>query len=157
VRPGWLTKRLVKRVLLGGMALLLVIQLVPYGHSHSNPAVTRAANWPAGPGEEIARRSCYDCHSNLTKWRWYSNIAPMSWLVQRDVEGGRDNLNFSEWNRGQADLGDVVEQVSGGGMPPLQYTIVHSSASLSSTDKTQLAAALKELYASDPPPPGGTG
>jgi len=149
--------RLAKRVLLGGIALLLVIQLVPYGHSHSNPAVTRAANWPAGPGEEIAKRSCYDCHSNLTRWRWYSKVAPMSWLVQNDVEGGRDNLDFSEWNRGQADLGDVVDQVSGGGMPPLQYTIVHPSASLSSTDKAQLVVALKRLYASDPPPPGGTG
>jgi hypothetical protein len=157
MKPGWLTKRLAKRVLLGGIALLVVIQLVPYGHSHSNPPVTRAAGWPVGPGEEIARRSCYDCHSNLTKWRWYSNAAPMSWLIQRDVEGGRDSLNFSEWNRGQADLGDVVEQVSGGGMPPLQYTIVHPSASLSSTDQGQLVAALKGLYSADPPPPGGTG
>ncbi len=157
MKPGWLTKRLAKRALLGAVALLVVIQLVPYGRGHSNPPVTRAAKWPVGPGEEIARRSCYDCHSNLTKWRWYSNVAPMSWLIQRDVEGGRDNLDFSEWNRGQSDLGEVVDQVSGGGMPPLQYTTVHPSASLSSTEKAQLVRALKGLYAADSPPPGGKG
>jgi len=149
--------RWVKRGVLGALALFVVIQLVPYGRSHANPPVTRAAKWPAGSGEQIAQRSCYDCHSNLTKWRWYSNVAPVSWLVQRDVEGGRDNLNFSEWNRGQADLREVVDQVSGGGMPPLQYTVIHSSASLSSNDKAQLVAALKKLYAADPPPPGGSG
>jgi len=154
VNPSWLTRRLAKRVVLGAVALVLAIQLVPYGHAHSNPPVTRSANWPIGPGEEIARRSCYDCHSNLTRWRWYSKIAPMSWLVQHDVEGGRDNLDFSEWDRGQANLGEVVDQVSGGGMPPLQYTLAHPSTSLSSTDKAQLVAALRGLYASDPPPRG---
>jgi hypothetical protein len=149
--------RLARRALLAAVALFVVIQAVPYGRSHGNPPVTRAARWPAGTGKEIARGSCYDCHSNLTKWRWYSNVAPVSWLVQRDVEGGRDSLDFSEWNRGQADLSEVVDQISGGGMPPLQYTVVHPSASLSSADKTQLIAATRKLYATDPPPPGASG
>ena len=72
----------------------------PTGAAHSNPPVRRAAKWPAGPGEQLAERSCYDCHSNLTKWRWYSNVAPASWFVQHDVEEGRGNLNFSEWEAG---------------------------------------------------------
>jgi hypothetical protein len=135
----------------------VVIQLVPYGRDHSNPPVTRAARWPAGPGEEIARRSCYDCHSNLTQWRWYSKVAPVSWLIQHDVEDGRGSLDFSEWDQGQPNSGEVIDQVSSGEMPPLQYTIVHPSASLSSTDKARLVAALKGLYATDPPPPGATG
>lgn len=152
-----LLRRNAKWLLLGGLALLVLAQAVPYGRAHSNPPVTEAARWPAGPGEQIAEQSCYDCHSNLTRWRWYSNVAPASWLVQHDVEDGRDILNFSEWNRGQPGAGDVVEQVSSGEMPPLQYTILHPSASLSASEKSKLVAALTRLYVADPPPPGGGG
>ena len=148
-------RRALKIAALAAVGLFVLAQLVPYGRDHSNPAVTQAAVWPAGKGEQVAEQSCYDCHSNLTKWRWYSNVAPISWLVQHDVEDGRDALDFSEWDRGQPPLGDVLEQVSGGGMPPTQYTLIHPSTSLSSEEKTRLADALVRLYAKDPPPAGG--
>ena len=48
----------------------------------------------------ILDRACLDCHSNQTRWPWYSNVAPVSWLVQADVDEGRRVLNFSEWTRG---------------------------------------------------------
>ena len=150
-------RRLLKLIALGAVALFLVIQLVPYGRGHSDPPVTQAAKWPPGPGQQLAVQSCYDCHSNLTKWRWYSNIAPVSWLVQHDVEDGRGALNFSEWDKGQPDLGEMAEKVSSGEMPPTQYTLIHPSASLSSSEQAQLVAALTRLYATDPPPPGGGG
>jgi len=144
-----------KRVALAALGLLLAIQLVPYGRTHANPSVTRAARWPSRQGEQIARESCYDCHSNLTRWRWYSSVAPFSWLVAHDVEDGRGALNFSEWNRGQPALSEVTDQVAGGGMPPLQYRIIHRSATLTASEKSQLASALAGLYAADPPPSGG--
>lgn len=140
---------------LGALGLLLLIQLVPYGRDHTNPPVTRAARWPNKRGEQLAEQACYDCHSNLTKWRWYSNFAPASWLIQSDVDGGRGGLNFSEWDRAQPDLAEVVDQVTSGEMPPLQYKLIHSSARLSSSEKQRLARSLSELYAQDPPPPGG--
>lgn len=139
---------------LGALALLLAIQLVPYGHAHSNPPVTRAAKWPPGPGRQIAEAGCYDCHSNFTDWRWYSNVAPFSWLVQHDVEDGRGALDFSEWDRPQPDAGELAAVISSGEMPPLQYTLIHRSAKLSSTEKKQLIAAITRLYATDPPPSG---
>ena len=71
------------------------IQLVPYGRDHANPAVVADAPWPDAATRELAVDACYACHSNETDWPWYSNVAPMSWLVQRDVEDGRDELNFS--------------------------------------------------------------
>jgi hypothetical protein len=154
---GLSKKALAVRVVLGLLALALLIQLVPYGRSHSNPPVTRAARWTDPQAEQLARQSCYDCHSNETKWRWYSNIAPISWLVQKDVDDGRGSLNFSEWDRPQPGLGDLTETISSGGMPPLQYTIPHPSAKLSSTDKDRLIRGLQALYANDPPPPGGGG
>ena len=149
-----LTKAL-KIAALAAAGLFVLAQLVPYGHAHSNPVVTRAADWPAGKGEQLAEQSCYDCHSNLTRWRWYSNVAPISWLVQHDVEDGRGALDFSEWDRGQPPLEEVAEQVSGGEMPPTQYTLIHPSASLSSSERAQLVTALTKLYAQDPPPAGG--
>lgn len=146
------SRREVKFGALGALALLLLIQVVPYGHAHSNPPVTQAAKWPAGTGQQIAEAGCYDCHSNLTKWRWYSNVAPSSWLVQHDVEDGRGALDFSEWNRPQPDAGELVEKVESGEMPPLQYKLAHSEARLSAQQKKQLVAAITGLYATDPPP-----
>jgi mono/diheme cytochrome c family protein len=145
-------RRAVKLFVRGGVALLVLAQLVPYGRDHKNPPVSRAAAWPAGPGEQLAQKSCYDCHSNLTKWHWYSNVAPASWLVKRDVDEGRSVLNFSEWDRGQPGLDEVVNQLTSGEMPPLQYTLAHPSAKLSDAEKKKLASALTRLYAKDPPP-----
>ena len=140
---------------LGGLVLFLAVQLVPYGRAHSNPPVTRAAKWPPGPGRQIAEAGCYDCHSNLTDWHWYSNVAPVSWLVQHDVEDGRGALDFSEWDKPQPAAGELTEKVASGEMPPLQYTLVHRSAKLSAGEKKQLVAAITGLYATDPPPRGG--
>jgi len=155
-RKWWqLSRRTLKLGVLAGVALLLLVQLVPYGHAHSNPPVTRAAHWPAGPGQQIAEAGCYDCHSNFTDWRWYSNVAPISWLVQHDVEDGRGALNFSEWDKPQPDLGELVGVIESGEMPPLQYTLIHRSAKLSSSEQKKLVAAITHLYATDPPPRGG--
>lgn len=148
-------KRIAGLAAAGVLGLLLLIQLVPYGRSHTNPPVTRAARWPDRSGELLAEQACYDCHSNLTEWRWYSNIAPVSWLIQNDVDGGRGALDFSEWDHPQPDLGEVVDQVTSGEMPPLQYKLIHPAAKLSSSEKDRLARAISGLYAKDPPPFGG--
>jgi hypothetical protein len=90
-RIGWFA--------LAGAAFFLPIQAVPYGRSHGNPPTTAEPRWDSPLTRELAARACFDCHSNLTSWPWYSNIAPVSWLIQRDVDGGRGSLNFSEWNQ----------------------------------------------------------
>jgi hypothetical protein len=134
-----------------GLAILFgLIQLVPYGHS-KNPPVTKAAVWPSAQAQAIAERGCYDCHSNLTKRWWGTQVAPASWLAQADVDGGRNILNFSEWDKPQAALDEVIEAAQGGGMPPLQYKIVHSDSRLNNTERQQLADGLTQLYAADPP------
>ena len=76
----------------------LLIQVIPYGHDHTNPPVVNEPNWDSPQTREITKRACFDCHSNETVWPWYSNIAPVSWLVYRDVSDGREHLNFSEWD-----------------------------------------------------------
>ena len=85
--------------------VLLAIQLVPYGRDHTNPRTVQEIKWNTPATRALAQERCFACHSNLTDWPWYTNIAPVSWLTQHDVEDGRAKLNFSEWQRPQeADL-----------------------------------------------------
>jgi hypothetical protein len=134
---------------LGAAMLLLagLIQLVPYGRAHDNPPVTRNAPWPDRESEALARRACYDCHSNETVWPWYSNIAPISWLVQRDVDEGREKLNFSTWGQGKQEIDDAIEVLQDGEMPPWNYLPTHPEARLSEREKEALARGLAALGA----------
>ena len=86
--------KIVRILLLAGLVLFGLIQLVPYGRNHQNPPVVQEPTWADADTRVIAQRACFDCHSNETMWPWYTNIAPFSWLVQRDVEEGRSKLNF---------------------------------------------------------------
>lgn len=126
-------------VLVGGF---LLIQLVPYGRNHSDPPVVAEPQWDSPQTRELAQRACFDCHSNETMWPWYSNIAPVSWLVQRDVEEGREHLNFSEWGRGHEEADEMAEVIYEGSMPPSYFLITHPEARLSEAEKQTLAGGL---------------
>jgi hypothetical protein len=80
----------------GVLVLAVLIQFVPYGRNHTNPAVIMEPTWDSPQTRQLAVRACYDCHSNETAWPWYTNVAPVSWLTQHDVDDGRHKLNFSE-------------------------------------------------------------
>jgi mono/diheme cytochrome c family protein len=133
--------RWVKWGLFGALGLLILIQLVPYGRDHENPAVVAEPSWDSQQTRDLAVRACFDCHSNETTWPWYSNIAPLSWLIQRDVDEGREHLNFSEWNRRQRS-GESAETVREGEMPPPYYTVTHPNARLSDAEMQALAQGL---------------
>lgn len=135
--PGWL-----RRSALVGAAVVVLVQLVPYGWSHPNPPVVDGAPWPLASAERLARSSCYACHSNETDWPIYSYIAPMSWLVRSDVEAGRDELNFSNWDDHDSEADDAADAIADGSMPPTQYTALHPDAALSAEEKQQLIDAL---------------
>ena len=111
-------------VLALGVAVLLV-QLVPYGRSHANPPVTQEPNWDSPRTQELAARACLDCHSNETKWPWYSNVAPVSWRIQNHVDEGRATLNLSRMDRPQEEAHEAAEAVSSGEMPPKDYLLAH--------------------------------
>ncbi len=145
-------KRWLLRLVVAGVVLFVVAQVVPYGRDHANPSARNEPAWSSAQVRALAQRSCFDCHSNLTTWPWYSNVAPVSWLVYNDVRGGRDHLNFSDWTAPQdVSAGDVAEVVNGGEMPPMQYLILHRKAKLSSADKRVLAAGLAATISASPP------
>lgn len=127
------------------VGLFLVIQLIPYGRQHSNPAVQQEPNWPDTQTRDLAARACFDCHSNETVWPWYSNIAPISWLVQNDVDEGRRRLNFSNWNHTEYEIGEISEVIRSGQMPPFYFLIQHSEARLSDAEKQTLIDGLRSL------------
>src|SRR3984957_3077392 len=91
-----------------GLIVAALIQFVPFGHTHTNPPTTKEPAWNLPETRVLFHRACFDCHSNETVWRWYSNVAPVSWLVQRDVNGGRTHLNFSEWDKPQRHAKDIA-------------------------------------------------
>jgi hypothetical protein len=133
----------------GAGILTALIQLIPYGRDHTNPPILQEPNWDSPQTRELAKRACFDCHSNETTWPWYSNIAPISWLVQRDVDEGRQKLNFSDWGMARSDQGregreldEISEVILEGEMPPGTYLITHPEARLSQTEKQALADGL---------------
>jgi hypothetical protein len=87
----------------------------------------------------ILDRSCGDCHSNKTRWPWYSNVAPVSWFVIDHVDHGRSHLNFSDWGRlnqseAQEMLSQICKEVKSGNMPMSSYTPLHPGSKLSAED-----------------------
>jgi hypothetical protein len=108
-------RKILKSTILGFVALLLVIQLVPYGRDHTNPTGGRQIAWDSPRTQKLMTSACMDCHSNLTTWPWYSNVAPASWLVQNDVDGGRGASNLST---GEIELQEMIETIQEGSMPP---------------------------------------
>ncbi len=135
-------RRLLFTLAAGLFVVFLLAQLVPYGRSHTNPPVRQEPPWDSPRTRELAVRACFDCHSNETTWPWYSNVAPLSWLVQRDVDEGREELNLSEWGGRPEEGDDAAETVRDGRMPPLSYVFLHPSANLSAAERQELARGL---------------
>ncbi|MDD5369429.1 MAG: heme-binding domain-containing protein [Anaerolineaceae bacterium] len=133
-------------LILLSVGCLLLAQLVPYGRNHTNPPVANEPKWDSPQTRELAKTACFDCHSNETVWGWYSNVAPFSWLIQNDVDEGRRVINFSEWGAANARrLREIPEVIQGGSMPPLQYSLIHPNAILSSTQKQQLIQGFQTI------------
>ena len=91
----------------------------------------------------VLKRACSDCHSNQTRWPWYSNVAPASWYVVDHVNHGRTHLNFSTWSnydkREAEEMLDLIcHEVKSGAMPMESYLILHPDAKLSEGDVKML-------------------
>lgn len=127
----------VKTIIIIVAAAFIAIQFVPV--NRDNPAGPDTFNAPADV-KKIIERSCYDCHSNKTRWPWYAHVAPVSWAVAGHVHEGRRRLNFSNWQNMPAKnqwskreiLSDEIEE---GGMPLPQYLPMHPDARLSEKEK----------------------
>ena len=139
------------------LALALIIQIIPFGRNHTNPPVVQEPQWDSPQTRALAMRACGDCHSNESQWPWYSSIAPVSWLVARDVQEGREHVNFSEWNRSQEHAEHVASVTNSGEMPPVYYKMMHKSAQLTPAEKDALVKGLLATFGGDLNPRGKGG
>ncbi|MDZ7777836.1 MAG: heme-binding domain-containing protein [Bacteroidales bacterium] len=117
--------------------LLVIIQF--FQVDRTNPTIKGEFEAPKQV-KSIFERSCYDCHSNETHWPFYSYIAPVSWLVVKDVNEGREELNFSEWDKYNQEkkaekAEEIIEEIEEDEMPMKIYLITHPDAKLSKEEK----------------------
>ena len=145
-----LNRRWLFRVGAGLLGALLAIQLVPYGRDHRNPPLRSEPLWDSPTTRALAKQACFDCHSNETEWPAYASIAPVSWLVQHDVDEGRAVLNFSEWTRPQKEAKEAAKELREGEMPPTAYKLIHAHARLSAGDRDRLAQGLAKTLGVGP-------
>ena len=140
-------------VWLGSLPMLVAVTFVlaalhPFGNPHlaraeSRSALLLGASMPE-EAKSILRTKCADCHSDATVWPAYGRLAPVSWLVERDVVAARKHLNLSQWAQMSEGLREslaqeIVREAQRGAMPPLQYRLVHRNAALTGTDIATLA------------------
>jgi len=138
-----------KKILMGGGAVValaivgfLLLQLLPVSPP-SNPPVVAEPPWDSPQTRALAKRACFDCHSNEAVFPWYAYVAPVKWLVVRDVNGGRRVLNFSDWQSGGRTNGSrVARSISDGQMPMAIYLVMHPSARLTAAEQQQLIDGL---------------
>jgi hypothetical protein len=138
--------RTVRRLLTGFLVAVLGLQFVRPDRTNppADPALSLATKAPPAV-RAIFERSCRDCHSNETRWPWYTNVSPVSWLVANDVHHGRDRFNYSEWTTYPSDdqdkfLGSMCNLTRRGRMPLPAYILIHRDAAPSPSEVTALCA-----------------
>jgi hypothetical protein len=137
---------------LASVASAGLLTVVVVAVNRTNPPSTGNLSAPSQVDATL-RRACYDCHSNQTHWPWYSRVAPLSWLIVRDVTLARKEVNFSEWGgyyaifrrRKLQWIGRSLRQEN---MPPWSYLFLHPGARLTETDRVKLKRWIEYVLAS---------
>ncbi len=130
----------------GLLFLFIMLQIFPYGRNHDNPPIIAEPAWDTPQTRELFFKACGNCHSNETKYPWYSNVAPISWIVQHDVDMARRMLNISEWGTRTNKAFYAEEQIAEGEMPLPSYLRFHPEAKLSDQEKVLLIRGLQTTF-----------
>ncbi len=146
-------RNVLKYTAIGIVAVAIGIQFIR--PERTNPPIDPAKDIVGQPYlpahvQAVLERSCFDCHSNRSRWPWYSQVAPVSWLVAGDVNEARKHLNFSEWEgykagRRISKLESLMSEVDKGDMPPELYTMMHRDAVLAASDRDLLSGWAEDL------------
>jgi len=130
------------------LVVLFIVNSIPV--KMSNPPITSDIKTPNNV-KNILRESCYDCHSNETIWYWYTEFAPISWLIARDVNEGRSYLNFSTWDKYSTTekkelLAESIETIQEGEMPMKIYALMHPEAEINKDELNVLITWINKEY-----------
>jgi hypothetical protein len=142
-------KKNLKWIIVAAVAAFAALQFTT--PPHTNPPVKNDFLTLMNPPPNIAamfRSACYDCHSDETRWPWYSSVAPMSWKIAQDVDEGREQLNLSEWpsdnpKRAWKKMENMSDEIDQKSMPLKKYTLIHKDARLSDDQRNELTQWLE--------------
>jgi len=131
----------------------MVIQFVPTGKNKSTevPSTDFIRTFKVPDNiKQMLLVTCYDCHSNNTRYPWYSKIQPVGWYLENHIKNGKEELNFSEFGsysnrRQKSKLNSMINQVKDDNMPLASYTFIHKDARLSTENKKMLVDYLESL------------
>ncbi len=145
--------KLRNKIFFGALAVFVIMQF--FRIDKTNPPVKQENNFVAiyhtpEAIQTTLKNACYDCHSNESKYPWYSNVAPVSWLLKSHINEGREHLNFSEFGAYNNDqkshvLEECIEEIEKGKMPMRQYILTHPEADLTEEEQTALITYFKEI------------
>ena len=146
-------KSILKKATIMVIVLLVAIQFFKTKENKSiqvsENAITQHYDVPENI-QNILKTSCYDCHSNNTNYPWYNKIQPINWWLAGHINEGKEELNFDEFNAYSTKkklhkLDEVIETIKDNEMPLKSYTIIHSNAKLSDSDKQEIEAWVKKI------------
>jgi cytochrome c len=138
------------RILFAGVCAVILAIALSFMHPFGNPRDVNASSGHllAGaqipePLRQLVERKCGDCHSDTVKWPLYSRVAPVSWLLERDVMEAREHMNLSRWNTySNQEKSDLLSRLAAkarsGEMPPARYTAIHGDAKLVTKERGSL-------------------
>ncbi|MBW8361096.1 MAG: heme-binding domain-containing protein [Kaistella sp.] len=144
-----------KKVLVVLLVIFVIIQFFRIDKTNppSTPKMDFLAikNTPESTAKLI-RAGCYDCHSNESKYPWYSNVQPLAWFLQDHIEEGRSHLNFStfatyETKRQAHKLDEAVEMLEKREMPLESYILGHPEAKFTDVQYAEMISYFKKLAA----------
>lgn len=145
--------KILKKILVALLLILIVMQFFRPKKNKSDvvPATDfLAVTNPTPELQSLVKNACYDCHSNHTRYPWYSEVAPFSYIIAEHVKDGKKHLNFSEWDaysmkKKAHKLEEFVEEVKEKHMPLDSYTWLHNDAKLSEEQITKLTNWVKDI------------
>ena len=143
VKRGAGARRAVFSLLLVWLLASVLIHRLPHQISaRAGAPILVGANVPASVVDVFAH-ACVNCHSENTRWPWYSQVAPISWLVESDVMRAREHLNLSRWYSLEAAdqrlrLTAIATVIENREMPPHKYVMFHPEAKLSADDSVRV-------------------
>lgn len=128
-----------KKILYWVVGILGIMQLIR--PDFNNPKVDPSVALQSDPKVmSILKTSCYDCHSSETKYPWYHNVAPVSWVMANNISEGRKALDFSNWEKIDPSvklerLKRAKQLVNNALMPKGEYLMMHKNALLNPDEK----------------------
>jgi len=145
--------RIVKIIVIILLVAFVGIQFIPTTRNQSDTVPSTDFMLVNNVPKTIQKKlqvSCYDCHSNNTQYPWYNKIQPAAWFLEDHIKEGKAELNFSEWDslsnrRKKSKLRSIIKQIENGEMPLGSYTLIHSDATFSETEKQEIIQWVEHL------------